>query len=153
MTALSLRQRILKACQARLELMVTPPWAPAYDGAVDVLLGEVTDLGPDDPPAMVSVVPGDDDLRRQGDKLLITLPIELQAVVRVDIDDALAHAEELLAAIKRAFELPDRTLGGLVPSNAMERGGTRILPREAGQTTVGLGVTYMVDYQETWGAP
>lgn len=152
MSALPLRQRILEACRSRLETISTPEWYAPHGGVL-VVLGEMPELGPDDPPAIVAVVAGDDAPRRQGEKFLITLPIELQAVVSVEVDDPYDKAEALLAAIKRAFELPDRTLGGLVPSNTIERGQTRVLPREVGQTTLGLGVTYEVDYQETWGAP
>lgn len=150
--AASTRQQILEACQTRLESVPTPAWYAGYD-AVLVLLGEVTELGPDDPPAAISIVAGEDLLTRQGGKFLITLPIELQAVVRVDLEDPHAGAEWLLAAIKRAFELEDRTLGGLVTQNSIERLSTRVLPREAGMTTVGVGVTYTVLYEESWGAP
>lgn len=148
----STRERILEACKARLDHVVPPAWFADY-GDLVVLLGEVTDLGPDDPPTAIAIVPGEDAIRRQGLKFLITLPIEMQAVVRVDLDDPHTKAEELLASIKRAFELEDLTLGGLITRDSIQRLPTRVLPREPGMTSVGVGVTYSVDYQETWGVP
>lgn len=150
--ATSKRQRILEACKARLSVVETPPYYAGFDEIL-VLLGEVTELGPDDPPAAISIVAGEDSVTRQGNKFLLTLPIELQAIVRVDIEEPHAQGESLLAGIKRAFELADRTLNGLVTSDSIQRLSTRVLPRESGMTTVGVGVTYTVDYEETWGAP
>lgn len=151
MATTSTRQRILEACQARLQAVQTPEWVAPFADLL-VLLGEVTDLGPDDP-AAIAIVPGEDVTRRQGLKFLITLPIELQALVRADLDEPHAKGEELLARIKRAFELEDLTLGGLITRDSIQRLSTRVLPREPGLMTVGVGVTYAVDYQETWGAP
>jgi len=148
----STRQRILEACLGRLKASTIVARSEGDVSAV-VLLGEVVDLGPDDPSEVMAIVAGEDIVRRQGAKFLITLPIELQAVVRVDLDEPHATAERMLADMKRAFELADRTLGGLVTQDSVQRLSTRPLPREMGMSTVGFGVTYTVDYQETWGAP
>ena len=60
--------------------------------------------------------------------------------------------EAMLGDVKRAMELSDRTLGGLV-QRQIERGATRILPRESGARTVGVMVPYVVPFTERWGAP
>lgn len=146
--ASSTRLRILEAIRARLRAVTVGQIEDTY-----VFLGEAPDLGPDDPDIAIAILPGEDAVRRQGQKFLITWPIEIQALVKVDLDEPHVKAEELLADIKQAFELEDLTLGGLVTRDSMQRQPTRIVPREAGMTTVGVGVTYTVDYQETWGAP
>lgn len=147
--ASSTRLRILEAMRARLRRVTVGATDDTY-----VFLGETPDLGPDDPDIAIAIMPGDDAIRRQGDKFLITLPIEIQALVKVELDHAHLKGEELLADIKTAIELDDdRSLGGLVTRDSMQRLTTRVLPRDEGMTSVGLGVTYTVDYQETWGAP
>lgn len=152
----SRRLQILRACEARLR----PILDDYFDGGI-VMLGEVTDLGPDDPPFAITVVPGDDTTKRQGLKFLITMVIDLQAVVRIDIDEPSVKAEHLLADIKRAFELDEnalhptdpRRLVDLITRDSLQRGSTRVLPRDEGMTSVGLSLAYAVDYQETWGNP
>lgn len=148
--AASKRQQILEAVKARLEaIRVADDFNT--DAGDEVQLGEVLDLGPDDPDAAACVVPLDDTTTTQGHKHQVRLPIELQAVVKVDLEEPWVLAEAMLADIKKAFELEDKTLGGL--TTEITRGATRGLAREPGMTTAGVGVTYTVLYQETWGAP
>lgn len=149
---MSRRQQILEASVARLAVIQRGN-GYATDAGDAIQLGEFTELGPDDPAEAIAVVPGEDVTRTQGDKHGITLPLEIQAIARVDLDEPHAAAEAVLADIKRAYEQADRTLGGLLEGKGIRRLVTRTLPREAGMTTVGVGVTYLLDFQETWGDP
>ncbi len=146
----SRRQQILEAVKGRLEAIHIADGFETDAGDL-VELGEVLDLGPDDPKAAICVVPLEDATSTVGYKHQVRLAIELQAVVNVDLDEPWVLAEAMLADIKKAFELTDKTLGGLVTE--ITRGATRGLAREPGTTTAGVGVIYIVLYQETWGAP
>lgn len=127
-----------------------------------VHLGEAPAFGPDDPLAAIVLVVGDDRVRYVGGAKFIELPIEIQALANAASDADWATAgfkgpyvliEALLGDLKRAIEVADRSLGGLIAENAMEPGPTRTLPREPGQTVVGVALTYTVTYKEAWGAP
>lgn len=117
-----------------------------------VFLGETPVLGPDDPEAALAIVVREDVVPFQGENVLVHLALEFQAIAKADINHAWLMVERVLADIKRAVELPDRTLGKLVPRR-IERGSSRTLPREPGSTVVGAGVTYTAPYVEAWGNP
>lgn len=85
-------------------------------------------------------------------KLLIAWPISIQAVAKADLENVWLTIEAVVSDIKKAVELSDRTLGGLVEQH-LQRGSTRTLPREPGTTTIGASVLYVANYSETWGAP
>lgn len=141
------RQRILEAVMARLQTIQVDA-GYITDAGRRIYLGEVVDLGPDDPDDALAVVPLDTQVLPNR---IEVLPVEVQAVAKADLEQPHVAIEQLLADIARAFETADRTLGGLV--KYMELGPTRALPREAGSTTVGCGITYSLTYARVWGQP
>lgn len=122
------------------------------DAGFRVYLGEVLALDNDDPDAVIALVVRDDIPGRTMENVSITLPMEIQAVAKADINQPLLAAEALIADIKKAIELPDRFLGGLLKER-ITRSQTRSLPREAGSPTVGISITYLVPYVEAFGRP
>ncbi len=145
------RQAILDAIRTRLA-GITVANGFATDAGLTLLLGETPRLGSDDPDIAIAIVVGADDPQYQGANLSITLPVELHAIARPDLDQPWVAVETVLADIKRAIELEDRTLDGLVPRR-LERGSTQTLERETGEDVVGVSVTYLASYVEGWGAP
>lgn len=145
------RQEILREFIERLETIAV---ANGYqtDAGQTLFIGETPALGEDDPAAAIAVLVGDEEPQYQGEQLLIRLPYDVQAHVRADLDEPWLTVEQVIADIKRAVELADRTLGGLV-KRQIERGAVRALPRESGSTTVGASVTYYAPYTEAWGDP
>lgn len=139
------------------------------DAGNAIYVNENPGLGTDDeapiPAAVALITQPDDPGDWQGDALLIRLPLEFQAHVTQAVDDPYLLAEDLLEDVKRAVERVDepngetllereaRTLGRKVAGVTFARGSTRVIPREPGQTTVGLGVTYLIPYKEKWGEP
>lgn len=138
---MSERQRILEAWKARL----------ATTGYL-VVLGEVGELGPDDPDRAIVITVGDDQVKAQGDKLFVTLPVHLSALAKADLDAPWTAIEDVLAAMKAAVETEDHRLGRQL-KREITRGTTRTLPREPGSMTVGVAITYDCSYEETWGRP
>lgn len=120
------------------------------DAGKAVYIGSTPELGKDDPGEAIAVVLNDDDVTKDTPKTFLTLPVEIQALVRVGPINAWLRMEAILGDIKRAMEIGDRRELGGYP---MRRGPTRTLPREPGSNTAGVGVTYFVDYSETWGQP
>ncbi len=155
---ISRRRVIVQAALARLQRIQTVNGF-ATDAGAALYIGEAPELGQDDPDAAICLLVPDDVPKQQGNKILVTLPLEIQAVAKVDqsklwllIDNAYVEepwliAEVVLEDIKRAIETQDRTVLDL------ERGVTRVLRREPGSTVVGMGVRYSLQYQETWGNP
>jgi hypothetical protein len=147
------RRLILEAIKTRLEAIRT---ADGFDTNLgrQVFLGEATELGPDDPEQAIKVVVGLDLIRWQspGHAFLITLPIGIWAVAKADVTQAWLASESVIGDVKRAIELEDRTLGGLLTS-PFERGQTQALERPPGSTTIGIGIGYMLLYKEGWGTP
>lgn len=117
-----------------------------------VFTGEVRSTGPDDPSAALLIKFGDEVPTYQGQGFFIRLPIEIHAIVRTDLDDPAALLEALIGDVKRAVELEDRTLGGLV-KRMLERGPVVPMEREPGSPFVGAVLTYIAPYQEGWGRP
>lgn len=145
------RESILAAFLARIgAIQIAKGFAT--DAGLAVTLGESPQLGPDDPDVMIAIIVNDDDPKFQGLQIMTQLPVSIQALAKADLADPWLAVEALLGDIKRAVELPDRTLGGLV-KRQIERGSTRTLPRESGSTVVGAQVTYVCPYTEVWGNP
>jgi hypothetical protein len=118
-----------------------------------VSVGELPNLGPDDPEDAVAIIGGNDDWRQQGKAFFVSWPITVWAVTKASREAPYLALEHTLADIVRAVELDDMTLGGLV-YQAIRRIPPRLtLPREDGSQVVGVGVTYMHDFKEGWGAP
>jgi hypothetical protein len=125
------------------------------DAGLHVHVNEVPVLGPDDPDEAIVVVLDEDFPGHQAEHTFIRLPIDVQAMAKadpVDVESALMTAEDVLEDVKRAIELPDRTLGGLV-QRQIERGTTRTMARDPGTPHVGVAVRYTAPYIERWGSP
>lgn len=146
-----LRLQILQALTTRVQ-EITVGHGFNTDAGLTVFLGETPQLGPEDPPAAVALVVGDEVPKYQGENVFIELPIGVQALARADLDQPWVTVEALIGDIKRAVELADRTLGGLVRRQIV-RGPVVALEREPGSTTVGASVTYFAPYVEAWGNP
>lgn len=119
------------------------------DAGALVEIGDTIELGADDPDDCLLVVPGDATKRSDGQKKVVDFLIEIQALVKVGVDNAWARVEVMLSDIERAIETPDRRLA----DQPLEWMSTRTLQREPGSTTAGVGVTYRTTFQQTWGMP
>jgi hypothetical protein len=145
------RSLILQAFVTRLSA-ITVDNGFETDAGATIYLGEAPALGPDDPAVAIALVVDDDHPTYQGEQVFNQLPIDICALAKVDIDQSWLAVEALIGDIKRAMELPDRTLGKLVPRQII-RGVTRTLPRETGSTTIGALVRYTAPFVEVWGNP
>lgn len=145
----SLRQRQLEAFKVRLQAIAKTDGFETDAGSA-VYMNEVPAMGPDDPDALIAMVVGDEQPKHQAYGLSMTLPIEVQAIVKTTLDEPWVAAEQMLSDIKKAVELENRTLGRLL-LHPLERGITRILPRETGSSFVGVGITYSMERTEAWG--
>ena len=138
---MSERLRILEAWKTRLETTGYP-----------VALGSVEALGPDDPKQALLIVPGDDQVKAQGNKVFVSLPLTIFALAEADLEKPWEAVETMLAAIKTAVETEDHRLNDAL-KRPIDRGHTRTVPRDPGSTTVGAAITYQCGYEETWGTP
>lgn len=152
---MSNRQEILDVLRTRLAAIQIANGFQT-DAGEAVFTHEAPPLGPDDPAAAIAIIVGDDEIVKQTEGLFLKLPVEIQAIARVDdaseLNAAYETAESVLADVKKAIELADRGLGRRLRTY-LERGSTRTLIREPGSETVGVGVTYRLPYQEVWGNP
>jgi len=122
------------------------------DAGETVFLGEVADLGPDDPDTALAIVPGDIEVRRdQARKLFVQLPVEIQLVAKVSLDEPWVRIEQMLADVQKAIEVDDELIHG--GERSLTYGSERVLPREAGMTTTGAGITYLATWARKWGTP
>jgi hypothetical protein len=145
------RLEILEAIVTRLSAITTAGGFATNAGQL-VFLGETQMLGEDDPDTGIAVVIEPDRVTGSRANVAIELPFEIQALVKVDIDEPHLMVEQVLGDIKKAIELEDRKFGRLFAQD-LERGSTRTLPREPGSTTAGAGIQYRGLYQEAWGNP
>jgi len=128
------------------------------DAGKAIFMGETPVFGPDDPPAALAIVVGADSPTTQGGLVRTRVPVEIQAIVPATIDDAFMALEAIVADIKRAVEIEGvqafrtRSLKGTLPMG-LERGVTRILPRDEGSLFVGTGIEYVLSFEEKWGDP
>ncbi len=152
------RIRILQAFINRLkEISVDNGYAT--DVGRTVLLGEVFSLGPNDGPAIALVAGEDEPQGGQGlgggEGAAVSIEWTVSAIALIssdsDIEAPWLTIEHVIGDIKRAMELDDRTLGGLV--GEFSRGQVRPLEREEGSTVVGGAVDYTMLYFESWGQP
>lgn len=144
------RRAILEAFLARLQ-GITVANGYATNAGLQVFLNETPELGEDDPPTAIAVVVDDDAPGYQGEKVFITLPLEVNALAAANLTSPWLTAEDVLGDIKKAVEI-DVQLAGLLQWR-MERGSTQTAKREPGSTTVGVAVTYRLPYREVWGHP
>lgn len=155
--AKSIRQRILEALLARVQAIhgsgfQTNAGHRVYLG-VDARLSEEDDMQAEHDSASIEIRLGDiDPPDHQMERLQIELPVTFTVVARASYRQPWMAIESAAADVKRAIELEDRTLGGLVPSD-IERGAEGSMPRERGSEVVGYEITYPVLYSEAWGYP
>lgn len=150
----SKREQILCALETRLGA-ITRRAGSSTDAGRTIYINETPELSEDDPDA-IAVMPQEDEVQFQQAKVLVTLPIEIHALVSIDGGNTRSwmKVEALIADIKRAVELEDRTLGGVLPHPLQfQRGVTKTLEREDGSNTIGASVTYLATIVEEWGAP
>jgi len=121
------------------------------DAGLKLFIGEQPVLGPSDPEASIAVVVRPDEAGYQGENIVITLPVEIQAIVKSSAG-AWITIEQVIADIKTAVE-EDHDLGGTLLRRGLVRGTTRALDREPGSEFVGAGVEYRLVYGERWGQP
>jgi len=153
---LSVRQSILTELISRVSAIAV---ANGYqtDAGLRLFVGELPALGPDDPDAALALIVRDEqaaDLSGYGEApdgiILSVLPVEVQAVVKADLEQPWVSVEGVIADIKQAVETNDRSLGG-VRALPLKSGRTRAFPREPGSTVVGAGVPYLATFAESWG--
>lgn len=122
------------------------------DAGARVFILEDPALGEDDPDAALALVVRADAVTWQGDKGFVLLPLEVQAHAKGAAETPWATVEAILGDIKTAVE-QDHDLAGTLTENGLVRGPTAVVKREPGSTTVGVGVEYLLQYEETWGRP
>lgn len=126
------------------------------DAGSHVFFGVTPGFGPDDPPAAIVVVVGD-DARVQNPRKVVwaQVPIEVQCLVTIDtsrIAEPGIVIEEMLTDVERAIEQVDEAMAGS-DKRSLEVGPVRTLGREPGSTSVGVGITYLLKYARPWGTP
>ncbi len=144
------RRRILEAFIARLEVILVERGF-ATDVGQKIFIGEIPQLGPSDPDAAIAIIVGEQP-GNLGLNVFTQLPYEILAIAKADLDRAWLTVEDVIGDVKRAIELEDRTLGGLVLEQ-LSRGSVKTIPREPGSTTIGASITYLADFKEGWGTP
>jgi hypothetical protein len=147
----SRRQLILEVLRDRVAV-ITKAAGFDTDAGRTVFVGEAPELGDDDPDEAIALIVGDESPTYQGENLYTEFPINIAALVKADIDQPYLAAEAVLGDIKRAVELEDRSLGGLVKLR-LQRGPTRTMRREPGSATVGIAIEYRAPHVEAWGNP
>lgn len=152
----SVRQDILAEILARVSGIGIAHGYQTDAGGL-VFLGEAPQLGPTDPDAAIAVVVRDDlpgDVSGFGEASdginVSVLPVDVQAVVKADLDQPWVTVEQIIADIKKAIETSDRGLGGLL-TRPLARGRIRFSPREPGSAVVGASVEYRATFAESWG--
>jgi len=161
MTQKSKRQLALTDLVNRLSFIQV---AKGYntDAGLHIFLGEVPRFGPNDPPAALAVVVGDDSPETTGGTTRTRVPFEVQAIVPADMTAPTLAIEEIVADIKEAVEIEadgsvDRYLGVMngkpaTLSKGLQRGSTRAIRREPGSEYVGASVEYLATFEEKWGS-
>lgn len=150
----TLRMAVIDVVETRLAAIQTAK-GYATDAGRQVQIGEQPQLGPSDPVVGLAVFVGDDDPVYEGERLAITLPIDIEIVTQVGRTDGWKDIERALGDVKRAMET--NTAGHRIDgpqSPQLQRGVTRTLPREEGSTYMGAVIRYTVGpYREGWGQP
>lgn len=148
----SVREQVIEAMLDRIAAITTVNGFNTDLGKA-VVVGLKIQLGPDDPDAALEVMLGDDQRATwQAGKLFYRLPITFTAIAKAG-PEAWRTTEQVLQDVKRAIELADTRLDGLLDHPGLERLPARVREREAGATDVGIELTYLAPIQETWGNP
>lgn len=146
------RERIIADTITRLSaILITGGFET--DAGANVFVGSHLELGKDDPDEALLIVLGDDTVTKSTPKTYLNLPVEVQATVKVSATNPSVRIEAMLGDIKRAMELLDEKNQRALAGYPLERGTTRLVPREPGSLTAGVGVTYLIGYSEPWGDP
>ncbi len=148
----SRRHRALEEIGTRLRSIAVANGFRTDAGAA-VFMGADILLGPDDPPAAIGVAVGQDEVLHNGENVGMVVPVEVHAVVKTTVADPLLALEEVIGDVKKAVEQPDRTLGGALVTNGLERSTVRPREREEGSEFVGAIVEYRMTLAEAWGNP
>ena len=153
MPAASRREQIIEALATRAQAIAVNEGFNTDLGA-SVLINEVPGFGPDDPRQALVLLVGDDEFTSQGNGNWFIYRLALTFVVLVDAesDEAWRTVERGIADVKRAVELDDPRLGGLL-RDPLERGSVETAPREPGSLAIAATVPYIVSIKEGWGAP
>jgi len=132
------------------------------DAGLHIFLGEVPKFGPNDPPAALAVMVGDDSPETSGGTVRTRVPFEVQAIVPAEMTAPTLAIEEIIADIKEAVEIEadgsvDRYLGVIdgkpaTLSKGLQRGAIRSIRREPGSEYVGAAVEYVATFEEKWGS-
>jgi hypothetical protein len=83
--------------------------------------------------------------------LYVALPVEIQIVTRAKPGEAQERIEEVLADVQKAMEVRDELMS--VGERSLAWAGERVLERQPGTTTAGVGVTYIAAWARPWGTP
>jgi len=148
------RQLIIAALLARVQ-GIRQVDGFATDCGEATVIGEVGELGPDDPEQAISFNVGDEEQIWQapGKAFMVRLPFSIRALSKAE-SEPWKTVEAIVGDIKRAVEkITDLTLGGLIDAQGLERGPVVSLDREPGSRTVGAAVLYRVSFKEGWGTP
>jgi hypothetical protein len=145
------RLDILGAITTRLQVIAI---ADGYetDAGAALYTGEPPQLGEDDPDAAIAVALGEDSPSKAGPGYLVEAPLLVHAVAKASLDDPWEAIELVLGDIKRAIELEDRHLAGLLVSD-MRRGPATPFARDPGSLSVAVTLTYQLEWKEAWGNP
>ena len=117
-----------------------------------VYIGFTPQLGETDPTTVIVLTIGSDSPSWQADKVMLRLPLTINVTAKATENLPWAEIESVLADVKRAIEIEDRSLGRLVP-RGIERGAVRPFERESGSLLIGASVEYIAPYTEGWGHP
>lgn len=154
----SRRLQIIEALKARVEQITTANGFNT-DAGEHVFVNELPTFGKDDPPVAIVMLVREDHI---GDLQLgnipLILPIDFVALAAPTLDEPWKAVEQVLADIKTAIELEDRSLGGLLTGGrnnpeGLMRGTTEPFYRQNGSEVAGTLITYAATYAEAWSAP
>lgn len=146
-TRLTLLQTVIGMLEG---ILIASGYETNLGATLDV--GEIPELGPDDPDDRLVLTINPDRVTYQGEDKFVRLPLTIAVLRKADLADPLATIETGLGDVKKAMEVADRTLGGLV-ARQFEVGSTRAIPRAPGSVTVGAAIDYEFPYREAWGRP
>lgn len=153
----SRRQRILDAFKARVEAIRIEDGFET-DLGLNVLMWELPAFGPDDPKQVLAIIPREDQVAAALSNIPIDLPVDVAVLVSPELANPGALIEAALRDVKKAVELEDRTLGGLLRGGrnnpgGIVRGTTEPYPRQSGSQVAGASITYVLPYVEAYGDP
>lgn len=149
--AKSKRQQLFEAVRTQLRTIKIVDGFDT-DAGRTVYLGELVNLGPDDPASAIAIVVGDDQVTEQSfgpATLEILLPFSVVGLARADLSEPWIAAEQTISDVKKVLETDWYV--GLVQE--LSRGPTRTLEREEGSDSIGIGVEYVALIHEDWGSP